>query len=389
MDGQKKNCKNCGALIDVYVYDPVFSANAIVTKQCPVCKGSTGFVDAVEVKKSSFNSKSANSADFSLLFRIFLIISIIFCALYIYLERESVNSYIEKAARYQPVEFKDPNLEMAVREAAGVKLKFIMKKDLEKIRFLDIHEKNISDLEGIQHLVNLEDLQAYNNFINDITGLKGLKKLIMLRIDNNKISDLTPLSELTELKVLKLNNNKISDVKPLSLLEKLTVLYLYENNIKDISSLGKLTKLHIFYASGNEIRDIAIMENFDDMRDLRISENRIRDISPLRNMWHLKSLMISGNFITDISVLSKFYELENLEMARNAISDIGPFSMLEKIKTASFQNNRVRDIAPILKNKYIGEKVTIILTGNPLNNKSKTMLRTLKNRGVKIEYESQ
>lgn len=107
-----------------------------------------------------------------------------------------------------------------------------------------------AEVKEIGELVNLTELNLYNNQITDISPLANLSKLKSLNLGNNDISDITPLSSLGNLMVLNLSVNKISDISPLAGLTNLSELGLYNNEVSDFSpieNLSSLTELSLFY----------------------------------------------------------------------------------------------------------------------------------------------
>ena len=105
-------------------------------------------------------------------------------------------------------------------------------------QFIDLENKNISDLTPLITLKGIESLYLGDNYIEDLSPLAGFSNLWDLRLGNNYISDLTPLAGLTGLTRLCLEENKISDLSALKELKGLKELRLWENKISDLSPLG-------------------------------------------------------------------------------------------------------------------------------------------------------
>ncbi|NFU04302.1 leucine-rich repeat domain-containing protein, partial [Clostridium botulinum] len=78
------------------------------------------------------------------------------------------------------IEFEDKNLEEEVRKVANPKdrpkgpLTYM---DVSGIKELNVHNKNIKSLKGIEYLKNLTKLDISDNNIKDISYLKGLDSL--------------------------------------------------------------------------------------------------------------------------------------------------------------------------------------------------------------------
>ncbi|MDD5613770.1 MAG: hypothetical protein PHQ54_01710 [Candidatus Omnitrophica bacterium] len=74
------------------------------------------------------------------------------------------------------VQFKDYNLEQAIRTAAGKPAGLITRADLESITELNLANLGLFSLDGIEHLVNLKKLDISGNNITDIAPLESLLK---------------------------------------------------------------------------------------------------------------------------------------------------------------------------------------------------------------------
>lgn len=168
--------------------------------------------------------------------------------------------------------FKDKHLEQAVRNAVNKPAGSLYKSDVKNITKLTALGKSISDLSGIENLLNLQELnlsgdnsQKTYNYISDLSPLKELTGLTHLMLNNNNISDLTPLKGLTKLVYMELNNNAISDLSPLSTLTKLDRLFLNFNKVLDISIVRSLTSLTWLCLEGNPISDITPLKGLSGL----------------------------------------------------------------------------------------------------------------------------
>ena len=163
------------------------------------------------------------------------------------------------------VHIPDVNLRAAIEEtlskAAG---DVITVEDMATLTTLWAYNRDITDLTGIEHAVNLEELSLLENLLSDISPLAELTELQELNLGSlnpghNRISDISSLAGLTELRGLDLRGNPISDISPLSgliNLENLQLGDMYHSTenvferfrttqgvLSDISPLVGLTKL--------------------------------------------------------------------------------------------------------------------------------------------------
>jgi hypothetical protein len=116
----------------------------------------------------------------------------------------------------KPIIFTDSNLENIIRDRIRKSSGDIYKKDVKRILALDLYNRHIKDLSGIENLTDLEYLNLRGNQISDISALEGLTGLKKLYLYNNQIIDISALEGLTKLNTLWLRGNKIIDYTPIS-----------------------------------------------------------------------------------------------------------------------------------------------------------------------------
>jgi len=200
------------------------------------------------------------------------------------------------------INFPDPGLEAAIRDAIGKPTGDVQDTDLIGLTFLAANNRKISNLEGIQYCTNLTSLNLNSNQIVNITKLSGLTTLGSLSLNHNQIVDISALSNLGNLSMLFLSNNEIVDITPLSGLS-FYWLSLGSNEIVDISSLSGLAKLRDLGLDNNQISDISALSSSTKLIELNLDHNKIVDISALLSLTNLIFLDLSYNQIVDIQVL--------------------------------------------------------------------------------------
>ena len=183
------------------------------------------------------------------------------------LSTESIETHIPALLRRGvDVLFDGPSVEiagLALRQALEDALgkgsdEPITRGDMESLRRLDVD--GVGRLEGIEHAVNLVELDA----------------------TDGAVSDLAPLAKLTSLTTLRLSNNAIEDVSSLGSLQSLTTLWLGGNAISDVSALGSIPSLKALYLGGNAVSDVTALSSLSaSLERLDLSGNRIADVAPL------------------------------------------------------------------------------------------------------------
>ena len=161
-------------------------------------------------------------------------------------------------------------IETTLRKAPGATITVA---DMERLTNLDGTNKNITNLTGIEHATNLENLLLINTNITDLSPLARLAKLHYLDIADNSISDISPLAKLTRLGYLNLADNSVSDISLVAELHQLSYLNLENNSISDISSIVENTKLgdgHEIYLNGNPLSALSINTHLPTLQSRKV-----------------------------------------------------------------------------------------------------------------------
>ncbi len=113
------------------------------------------------------------------------------------------------------VEFLDPTLENAVRDAIGKPFGPIPTASLDALEHLDLPSSGIEALDGLEHCRNLKRLNLKRNRICSIAQLRFLPHLAQVDISDNSVVDISPVSGLSSLRILDIRRNRVSNIVPL------------------------------------------------------------------------------------------------------------------------------------------------------------------------------
>ena len=246
--------------------------------------------------------------------------------------------------------------------------------DPAEITRLDLYDKGLDLLDGIERFPNLTDLTITANKISDITPLKDLKKLKSLLLGSNRVKDISVLAELPELEAIYMHNNQIESVLPLAKLQKLGTVTLEGNNINSLEGLEEVHSLTKLY----------------------LARNDITDISPIRGLAGLETLYLAGNNIRDISALMGLTKIESLNLSDNKIEDITPMEGLIALRNVELKNNMIKDLSPLVTmcengglsgDKYKGVDYDVDLRDNDLDQAAKDQIKVLQEKyNVRVSY---
>ena len=242
--------------------------------------------------------------------------------------------------------------------------------DLVNIEELDISNKNISDLTGIEYCENLKTIDADTNNISNLEPVRNLNKLSTIYFSVNKITDITPLSNKENLWG-SLANNYITDITSLKEF-KSSVNYIDlrgnyisleegSENLKVINELCEnnsdyigywrdyLLKCSQKYGTPEERNDILNIKDslknklieygIDSNNDNNITKGELNDFN-------------QGNHESGESGLFKHFkiDLSNMELTN---SDIECLKYLNCIDELDLSNNKITDASPLQYMKYL------------------------------------
>lgn len=127
----------------------------------------------------------------------------------------------------------DSGLNEAIRSQLGLQEldREIYQSDMERLEYLYASWMGIKKLDGIEHAVNLSDLDVSGNEIKDLSPLKDLY-ISNLDLSDNPISEISELNGLLDLEFLFLHHTNITDINVLLELD-----YLWEVTLFGIEGL--------------------------------------------------------------------------------------------------------------------------------------------------------
>eukprot|EP00397_Hematodinium_sp_SG-2012_P005222 GEMP01005240.1.p1 GENE.GEMP01005240.1~~GEMP01005240.1.p1 ORF type:complete len:1230 (+),score=287.33 GEMP01005240.1:136-3825(+) len=235
------------------------------------------------------------------------------------------------------------------------------------LRQLHVQQNQLSSLDGVEILHNLEVLQATMNSITDACAMRKLARLHSIDLGNNKLVTL-PVLELPYLQKLRLYRNKIENAdflkncrslvnldmgrnKLVSLpsafcshVPLLQQLVLYENCIETlpVMHLPLLTEL---WMNGNKLSSLSLRGFLPSLEQLHMQSNCLEEVgAPFVLSPNLKHLDLSFNFLASFPDLS-FYPLEALQLNDNPIAEMADYhqkvllSVADPCRLSEFDND--------------------------------------------------
>ena len=270
---------------------------------------------------------------------------------------------------------------------------YITKNVISNITTIDLSNRNMYSLNGIEIFNNIYSIDISNNNIKDLTPLTKIKTLSNIYTSNNQIKDVralknmekqqdymtldldisnnpyvTGMGELSNLGMLDISNCKIKDVSSLQNCSKLMSLIIEDT--PGITGLDKLPEsLNILNLTNCNLTQLPQMDGIlPNISALIVANNNITTLNGVENLKNIYELDVSGNPITDWSSLNQIQFENSDEMymaftikAENCgIEDVSIFGEINTPIFLELANNNIKDVSS-LKDKEI---CWIDLSGN-------------------------
>ena len=301
---------------------------------------------------------------------------------------------------------------------------FVPTANIENVTILDVNNKNISDLTGIEDFAALNYLFCGNNTLGNL-DISQNTSLIQLRCNNNQLTSID-VSNQGSLIELYCSTNQLTSLD-ISQNSALTSLLAHENQFTslDVSlntnlnnftcSANQLTVLNVkngnntnftqFFASNNpnltciEVDDAAYStanwtnidvqtsfsedcitepltyvpdDNFEQaLIDLGYDSSPLDDYVPTANISILTSLNVSGKNISDLTGIEDFVSLEVLNCLNNQISNLDISTNTALLELRCYSNNLTsldvyNNTALTLLHCYYNDLTTLDVSNNVL-----------------------
>ncbi|KAI0691521.1 hypothetical protein C8T65DRAFT_711482 [Cerioporus squamosus] len=168
---------------------------------------------------------------------------------------------------------------------------------LKTIYFVQNKISHIRNLSGFA--ATLRSIELGGNRIRQIEGLEALVNLEELWLGKNKITRLENLSTLKKLRILSIQSNRITKIEGLEELENLEELLLSHNGISRIEGLEKNLKLRMLDLGNNFVERLENVSHLTQLEELWINDNKIttfQDIEPqLKHIQTLETIYLERN----------------------------------------------------------------------------------------------
>ncbi|XP_071742344.1 protein phosphatase 1 regulatory inhibitor subunit PPP1R7 homolog [Rutidosis leptorrhynchoides] len=190
---------------------------------------------------------------------------------------------------------------------------------LEELVLRDNQLKNIPDVSLFKTLL------VFDVSFNEISSMSGLSKasstLKELYVSKNEVSKIEEIEHLNELEILELGSNRLRVIENIHNMTKLQELWLGRNRIKSINLCG-LKCIKKLSLQSNRLTSMKGLEECTSLEELYLSHNGITKMEGLSTLANLRVLDVSSNKLAAIEDIEKLTCLEDLWFNDNQLASL-------------------------------------------------------------------
>lgn len=218
--------------------------------------------------------------------------------------------------------------------------------NVKKLNLDGLITNDVTSINGIKWLPNIEELNLSNNGIDNIDFASSASKLKKLIINNNNISSLEKLKDHIGIEYLDISNNSLTNLDYLQRFTKLKYLNLDSNNIEDITNVGNLINLESLILNNNKLKTfkdaLAALNNLKEL-GLGYCGLTFTDIKSIQfiNKDNIEYLDFSGTSV-NLNNVVEFKNLKTLilrDASLNEGADIAEINDLSNLGYLDISNN--------------------------------------------------
>jgi internalin A len=153
-----------------------------------------------------------------------------------------------------------------------------------------------------------------------------------LKCSSTQVSDLEPLRELTNLQTIDCRGAQVSDLEPLRGLTSLQYLYCSSTQVSDLEPLQGLTSLQILDCSGTQVSDLNPLHGLTSLQNLQCDFTQVSNLEPLRGHSGLQTLDCSGTQVSDLEPLRGLSSIQRLDCSSTQVCELEPIVDLQLLQ---------------------------------------------------------
>lgn len=196
-------------------------------------------------------------------------------------------------ASAQEVIIPDPGLNAAVRATLNKPSGPLTQQDMLGLTVLNAHDRNISDLTGLEAARNLNTLLLFSNHITNFSLPADLRALSLLDLGENQLRNVNLPAGLGHLNNLRLsgNTNLTSLTLPVGM-TNLSGIFLRFNALTNLTLPPDLFRLATLDILGNQLTHLDLPSGMTNLVELILARNQLTNLTLRPDMIQLTSLVL-------------------------------------------------------------------------------------------------
>jgi len=209
---------------------------------------------------------------------------------------------------------------------------------------LDIHARDMTDISMVKNFIHLRYVDVSQNKLKDIQAINALTHCLTLKADKNLLKT-AALEELPYLQQANFSNNKIDNLTGIEH-KLLETLNLNSNEITEVIGLdpAKLQRLSTIELRNNKLKSTAGLF-LPNLKKIYVGENQIEKIEDLSRLEHLSTLHLRENKLTSLDGFADtMINLQYLNLRKNDISsydEVKKLQCLPKLRALILRDNPI------------------------------------------------
>ncbi|HUR47182.1 MAG TPA: SUMF1/EgtB/PvdO family nonheme iron enzyme [Candidatus Saccharimonadales bacterium] len=244
------------------------------------------------------------------------------------------------AAVAQEVSIPDAGLNAAIREALHKPAGPLTQQDMLNLTFLNAHDRNISNLAGLESAGNLSTLLLFSNHLT-IYSLPTLTNLMSLNLSQNLLTNVTLPAGLKNLFSLSINDNPLAQLTLPADLTGLEELLLRNNLLTSISLPPASTGLGVLDLSFNALTNVSLPSGLSNLDMIRLSENSLVNFTLPTGLARLTQLYLDQNQLKNFTLPAAVTNLHVLDLFFNQLTNVTLPADLKNLLSLDLNNNRL------------------------------------------------
>ena len=210
-----------------------------------------------------------------------------------------------------PIAFKEPLIEEAVRMQLGVGPEYMLREDdLLKVSAIYINgRKAYQTYDEYQNDMTRNHEPGFISTLDDFLLIPNLARAVISRQGTIDISALTSCENLQS---FELKHLQVNDFSPISSLVNLRFIALWDTNFSDMRLLDPCLKLREIDAGKSDIITFTNLSSNPRISRLYLNELYIEDLEGIENYVNLELITLKDANVEDYSALLKLNDLKTI-----------------------------------------------------------------------------